>query len=822
MKPELRPAQKTLSPMKTRCSRSILLLEFVLSLLQVLAVYAAGASTFSDANWLSISTNLSAIPDTDRQVLAAAADTSGNLYFGGEFIVAGGVVANRIAKWNGTNWSTLGSGMNGTVVALAVSGGDLYAAGDFTTAGGVSANYIAKWNGTNWSMLGSGMNGTVVALAVSGTNLYAGGWFTTAGGNPANSIAKWDGNGWSALGSGMSGEYPDSTSVNALAVSGSDLYVGGGFTMAGGVSATNMAKWNGSSWSALGSGMGPDSSDFGNGVQALAVSGTNLYAGGRFTTAGGNPVNFIAKWDGNSWSPLGSGTSAANVYPPDVTALVVSGGDLYAGGYFEAAGGVKVNMVGKWDGSSWSALGSGLSEPDYACPCVTALAVSGSDLYAAGTAVLPNVVSDNNVAKWNGSSWSTLGSTTPAIVTVGALAASSSNLFVGGAFTTMGGVATTNIAKWDGNVWSALDLGINGAVNALAVSGGDLYVGGVFMTAGGVAATNIAKWDGRRWSALGSGIAGVDPLVCALAVSGNDLYAGGWFTTAGGVPANNIAKWDGSTWSALGSGMGSGMLDGMVTALAVSGSDLYAAGDFMTPDGVSANYISKWNGSSWSSLNSGLINVSVSALAVSGSGLYAGGYFRKAPGDYASIAKWDGSGWSWLGSGVGLGGYGPTVAALTVRGTDLYVGGSFTTAGGVVANYIAKWDGSSWSALGSGLAGGYDTSVFGLALMGGNLYAGGKFATAGGKISPNVAQAVLGDPPGFNQLVGSISSGGAMQLSYTGDPTVKYALDRTFNLEPPVGWVGQQTNTMSISGVLSFTSAPVPGTNNFWRIRSVP
>ena len=107
------------------------------------------------------------------------------------------------------------------------------------------------------------------ALAVSGSDLYAGGYFTTAGGSAANNIAKWDGSSWSALGSGMDDA---AYSVSALAVSGSDLYAGGGFTTAGGSAANNIAKWNGSSWSALGSGM--------NGrVYALAVSGSDLYAG---------------------------------------------------------------------------------------------------------------------------------------------------------------------------------------------------------------------------------------------------------------------------------------------------------------------------------------------------------------------------------------------------------------------------------------------------------------------------------------------------------------------------------------------------------------
>jgi hypothetical protein len=111
-----------------------------------------------------------------------------------------------------------------------------------------------------------------------------------------------------------------------LAVSGNDLYAGGGFTIAGGVAATNIAQWNGSSWSALGSGVN-------RGVLALAVTGSDLYAGGNFTQAGGVSANYIAKWDGSSWSALGSGMNTV------VYALAVSGSDLFAGGDFTTAGG---------------------------------------------------------------------------------------------------------------------------------------------------------------------------------------------------------------------------------------------------------------------------------------------------------------------------------------------------------------------------------------------------------------------------------------------------------------------------------------------------
>ena len=144
--------------------------------------------------------------------------------------------------------------------------------------------------------------------------------------------------------------------VSALAVSGSTLYAGGYFTTAGGIAANYIAQWNGSSWSALGSGM--------NGyVSALAVSGSTLYAGGNFTTAGGSAANYIAQWNGSSWSALGSGM---NGY---VSALAVSGSTLYAGGYFTTAGGNAANYIAQWNGSSWSALGSGMGGSGYLCVC---------------------------------------------------------------------------------------------------------------------------------------------------------------------------------------------------------------------------------------------------------------------------------------------------------------------------------------------------------------------------------------------------------------------------------------------------------------------
>jgi hypothetical protein len=364
--------------------------------------------TFSDANWVG----MGGVPGVNGQVNAAVIDASGNLYIGGEFTIAGNVFANNIAEWNGTNWSALGSGLVGSsayvmpVNALAVSGGTLYAGGGFTNAGGKAANYIAQWMGSNWSPLGSGMSGFagyqgVYSLAVVSNALYAGGDFTRAGSSPANYIAKWDGIGWSALGSGTYG------SVYALAWSGQTLYAGGDFTSVGGnYSAVGIAQWNGSSWSALGSGLSVVGYGVGGSASALAVSDGMLYVGGYFTAAGGILATNIAEWDGTNWSALGLGISGAGEgYGPYVSALAVSGNTLYMGGNFTTAGGNPANGIAQWDGSSWSPLGLGFSYYTYQ-PNVYALAVSGTNLFAGGSFATAGVTPANNIAQWNGSSWS--------------------------------------------------------------------------------------------------------------------------------------------------------------------------------------------------------------------------------------------------------------------------------------------------------------------------------------------------------------------------------------------------------------------------------
>jgi trimeric autotransporter adhesin len=698
---------------------------------------------------------------------------------GGQFTTLsnGFTSAKRIAAWDGSVWSTLPSGgsngVSGTVHALSVFDSKLYVGGHFTTLGDstTSAKYIAVWDGTAWSTLPSGasngVSGTVWALSVFGSKLYVGGGFTTLGDGTtsAKGIAAWDGNTWSTLPSGSSnGVSGVMGTVHALSAFGSKLYVGGWFgTLGDGATySSGIAAWDGSAWSTLPSGT---SNGLGGGVYALSAFGSKLYVGGWFTTLGDGTTSakFIGAWDGSTWSTLPSGGS--NGVSDAVYALTVFDSKLYVGGQFTTLGDgtTSAKRIAVWDGSAWSTLPIGASNG--VSNAVYALTVFGSKLYIGGdfTASGDGTTSANYIVAWSPASSSFVDALrSPSQSSAGFLGQITSISFysgkivVGGAFIFTGDGTTSakGIAAWDGSAWSTLavgsDNGLSGTVTALSVFGSKLYVGGQFTTLGDgtTSAKGIAAWDGSVWSTLPSGGSnGVSDGVHALSVFGSKLYVGGHFTTLGDgtTSANYIAVWDGSTWSTLPSGASNGV-SGIVFALSAFGSKLYVGGDFTTlGDGTtSANRISSWDGSVWSTLPSGGSNgvsSSVLALSVFGSKLYVGGHFTTLGDGTTSakrIAAWDGSAWSTLPSGASNGVMG-TVWALSVFGSKLYVGGGFTTLGDgtTSAKGIAAWDGNTWSNLTVGSSNGVSGTVYALSANGSwALYIGGDFGSLGDNSGP--------------------------------------------------------------------------------------
>jgi len=599
---------------------------------------------------------------------ALAADNAGNVYVGGTFTTAGGVEANNIAKWDGTTWTPLGSGVDNTVYTITLdNAGNVYAGGYFSSAGGVAANYIAKWDGSTWAPLGGGVDATVRAIAIDNAgNVYTGG-----DGGADYFVCKWNGSAWSRVGGEVGGAM--NAYVNAMVMDGAgNLYAGGGFTTVGGSTMTRIAKWDGTSWTPLGSGTDSD-------VLALAIDNAgNIYAGGWFSTAGGSEAKGVAKWDGAAWHSCGAG-----VYG-DVKALLVDdAGNVCAGGVFHSAGEVSASNVAKWDGAAWSAYGTGNGIGSGFIYAVTA--DDAGNVYIGGDfrTAANNVV--NKVARWDGAAWAPLGAGVDGRV-YALMTDNAGNLFAGGAFSTAGGETANNIAKWDGAAWTPLGSGLNGNVRALAMDkAGNLYAAGTFSTAGGEPADRIAKWDGAVWTPLGSGVSGT---VYSLATdNAGNVYAGGKFGAAGGAPANNVAKWDGAAWAPLGGGLlhSSIYVNALVTDDA---GHLYAAGQFSSAGGVAVNNIAKWDGVAWAPLGSGLSNIAEGLAFDDAGNLFACGFFSTAGGvSVKMIARWDGSSWSSLGSGTGSN----YCYSLAVKRNTVFVGGNFPVASAKPSHFFAVW-----------------------------------------------------------------------------------------------------------------------------------
>jgi trimeric autotransporter adhesin len=636
--------------------------------------------------------------------------------------------------------------------------------------------------------LPNGTDGVVYVIATDGAgNYYVGGIFNTVANVLASSIARFNvaSNTWSSLssstGNGVNGI------VHAIAVLGTEVFVGGQFTEVnlGGtvVNARNVARFNTitNTWSAL------TGADGGNGVneevRSLAVSGNVVFVGGFFTQAntGGTAVsaNRVARFNTttNAWSAL-TGANGGNGVLGGVYALAVLGNDVFVGGNFNIAsiGGtpvVNTRCVARFNISTntWSALSS--STGNGVSGTVYAIAAAGNEVFVGGEFLDANVggiqVPAIGIARFNISTntWSALASDAGNVVSGGffTLSVVGNNLFVGGNFriADAGGtvVSANKVARFNTstNTWSTLVLGTENYSEdlcfALTVVGNEVFFGGVFTQANTsgipVVSNNIARFNTATnvSSALGSsGGNGLNKQVNAIAVLGNDVFVGGNFTVVGSTLINRVARFNTATntWSALtGVGGGNGV-DGTVNALVVVGNDVFVGGDFTQANvggtTIATNNIARFNISTntWSALtgaNGGNgISGDVYSLAVVGSNVYVGGRLWQANAGGTTVAvnniarfNTSTNAWSAVGSGIGNGVNGD-VFALASIGNDIFLGGQFTAAnsGGttVTVSNIVRFNtaNNTWSALGlSGMNG----SIRTLAVLSDDIYLGGFF-----------------------------------------------------------------------------------------------
>ncbi|GMU82043.1 MAG: hypothetical protein AMXMBFR47_19140 [Planctomycetota bacterium] len=368
---------------------------------------------------------------------------------------------------------------------------DIIIAGQFLSAGGVSVERIARWDGLTWHPLRDGLNNVVRALVVYDPDgdgpdnplLIVGGDFTATGTDPLAAVAAWDGNRWNAMSDGLTG------AVKALTVFDPDgegpaapsLLAGGSFTASGRTELRNLARWTGSEWEDFGGGVtGAD------GVVVVAevnsftafdhdanpATPAELVIGGAFALAGGVPINCVAAWDGVTWHGFGASQFVGFPYP-NVYSVSASGGAsprLVAGGAFDETDGEATLGIAEWDGVAWRRM-PGLVGIFYtvthfdhdASPATADLVVTSGALYH-------ELLGSTGFAVWDGVEWSIPGTAIDGYALAMPLnpdpvLATEPALLLGGIFSDADGLDVGNLVLWSAPSGLTGDLDADGDVD---------------------------------------------------------------------------------------------------------------------------------------------------------------------------------------------------------------------------------------------------------------------------------------------------------------------------------------------------------------------
>lgn len=416
----------------------------------------------------------------------------------------------------------------------------------------IFAPYISgtKASATGYSVINNDLS-NIFAPYVSGTKASVTGYSVNNNdlSNIFLKIRSWTTVGTSALvgtGAACNVIYIDSTTGY--------IYIGGVFTSVGGVTAKNIARWDGTSWSNLATGLN-------NAVNDIVVNSSGIiYACGIFTDTGTATTGCLSiayytpgsPFSSGVWAQLGVGFQSGTV----LNTLDIISGKIYIGGAYTTNGN---GVVGSFQNICYW----GTSGFYVAIPAASTASKNGFD--AACLAVKNNTV--------NG------------------------YIYFGGAFTgfyqrSLTTTTCNRVCSYDGTYFNIMSPGpgVNGQVNAITFDpSGNVYFGGSFTTAGSVSVKNVVKWTSSSlnttthvetgtWSALGVGLNGA---VNSLSFANNTLYAGGSFTTLGDTTTtvNYIASYTGSSWSVI-----STSLNNSVKTITLDSSGvIYAGGSFTSP-----------------------------------------------------------------------------------------------------------------------------------------------------------------------------------------------------------------------------------------------
>ncbi|PIP53889.1 MAG: hypothetical protein COX07_08295, partial [Bacteroidetes bacterium CG23_combo_of_CG06-09_8_20_14_all_32_9] len=287
------------------------------------------------------------------------------LYIGGYFVKIDTINALRIARYYNGNWYPLKGGVNGSPFAMLYNNGNLYVGGSFGWADNKPGTMgLARWDGNNWWPIGANSDCMSCCYTIEqyDNKVFFG------GGNMlglAWGVIAWDGTGWvdgcnlvsidflkkynnndllaGANWAGLFLKYLGNTNWDSLPYNGiyggayrmevdtnnNFLYVAGGFNWVNRsypIESHNCAMYDGYEWHSMGT--------ISENIISLKMYNGYLYAGFTSDTlSDGSISNWIGRWDGNQWQPLGTGLNqGANAMEEFHDTLFVTGSFTIAGG----------------------------------------------------------------------------------------------------------------------------------------------------------------------------------------------------------------------------------------------------------------------------------------------------------------------------------------------------------------------------------------------------------------------------------------------------------------------------------------------------------
>ena len=717
--------------------------------------------------WLSLAqTSPATRPDvklcTPGLVFAIAQQDDGKIIIGGYFSLVGGEVRHNIARLNADGSLDKGwnPGADAPVMQIVVNGSEVFVAGDFDVIGGQPRNGLAKLstsgNGTPDPLWNPSHPGQIHSLALSGTNLFVGG---------GSYLARF---GTEGTGAGESpwGPQPDNRIV-ALLADGTNLYVAGSFSQLGAFSRQRLARI-----STLGAGTVDPVWDpnvtGGNGgsISGLAATGSYLYIGGSFDVVGGVPRENIARLSLESsgmadpnWNP---GAHGDIVY-----ALSVSGGAVYVAGYFSQIGGLARNGIAKL-----STGNGGAADPSWQADTgrswASTLCVQNGSFFAGGYFPTINGTVSPSLAKLDPSSGAVDRSFSAQVGQPGKAQAvarqADGKVVLGGDFYLVDGYPRQNLARFnlDGTLDESWQPAADGPITAIAVQGADIFVAGRFSKVGGQSRNGLAKF-------IGANSDEADPNwnpnligpISSIAVSSTNVFVASNHLLSFGTIVKLSTTGTGQADLAWKPGRFIGDSPFPICSLSADANSVYVAGNFQWVD-LTTNFfwhqgLVKLNASGTGEVDlqwGQSFNSPVSAMALADTNLYVARVFE-------GLARM-----STLGAGdVDLTWQpdllGSHVDVLALGGTNLYIGGALTSASGFtnVTLLRARTTGSglvdpTWNP-NPHLSGYTFSGTLALAPNANNVYVAGDFDIIGGEARSGFALVATTGAPIMRQGLNS-------------------------------------------------------------------